>query len=516
MSQNQHSGDGDRSFNRPPRARTDVERDQLQYFDRQRQDVQPQNMTTQPLPNPGTSQFVGSYAGVNPTSTSSTSQFGAMPNIYSSAPLMTSSQPPMSASMHPISNPAAPPMHPSYGSWTNNMGYGGSSAQTSSTYAYGQQQSTQAMRRMSNPQPTQWSPGQTGATGPYQSALIPPTMTTANSRSAAQSGTQSVSPSTLLLPPPITPQRPSRGTPRTDPGRSQNISSPFSSQGQSPVSHGGSRRTRRRTRVQTPYDRPIPDSTSQEPFKWRSGMKEKKITADMSEEEKQAALDYNMRLGEAKKAHTREQNRVSAQKSRAKKVELLARTEERAEELDQELRQARQQIAALELRVQQTSNHNLQLRAENDALQYRLAVMEENMRGLPPIRNPFATLPRVEAPSQDPSPLATQAQATQTEVAAQTQPAQDQVDFDNSLTAANTTLSDLGLPLINPTLWDQLPTTNDPQDPAPQIQDPNTLVSDAQQDDTYEWLDNLIQPTAAPDTDQQSGDPSNQGAQGAQ
>ncbi|OTA81104.1 hypothetical protein M434DRAFT_17502 [Hypoxylon sp. CO27-5] len=515
MSQNQHPGDGDRSFNRPPRARTDAERDQLQYFDRQRQDVQPQHITTQHLPNPGTGQFVGSYAGINATSTSSTSQFGAMPNMYGAAPLMPSSQLPMPTSMRPISNATVPPMHPSYVNWTDNMGYGVSSAQTRSTYNYGQQQSSQAMHRMPTPQPNQWSPGQTGGTGPYQSILNHPAVTTANNQSAAQ-GTHLASPSALLLPPVTTPQRPNRGTPRTDPGRIQNVSSPLSSQGQSPASQGGSRRTRKRSsKTKTPYDRPIPDPTTQQPFKWRSGMKERKITSDMPEEEKASALEYNMRLGEAKKAHTREQNRVSARKSRAKKTELLERTEERAVSLDQELKQARRQIAALRQQIQQLTNHNLQLRAENDAMQYRLAVLEEHMGGAPTIRNPFATLPQIDTLNRDPTPVPTQTQATQTEAAAPIQSPQAQGDLiGNSLPAADSTLSDLGLPLVDATLWAQLPTTtNDAYNPPPQAQDPSTLVGDAQPDDGFTWLDEFTQPGAVLDTTKQSGDPSNEGAQ---
>lgn len=251
-------------------------------------------------------------------------------------------------------------------------------------------------------------------------------------------------------------------------------------------------------------------------------MKEKKITADMSEEEKTAALDYNMKLGEAKKAHTREQNRVSAQKSRAKKAELLAKSEERAQALEGEIKQIRRHRAALELRVQQLTNINLQLRAENDSLQFRLAVLEGNMQGNPhvPIRNPFASLPQIEVPSQNPSPAVTRAQAmqteaTQTEVAAPTQPPQGQGDIDASLTtAADTSLSDLGLPLVDPNLWVQLPTTNDAQDPALQPQDLNTLLGDAQQDEPFAWLTELTQQGTAPDTDnQQPGDPSNEGAQ---
>ncbi|KAI1093642.1 hypothetical protein F5B19DRAFT_491239 [Rostrohypoxylon terebratum] len=141
-------------------------------------------------------------------------------------------------------------------------------------------------------------------------------------------------------------------------------------------------------------------------LKWRPGMKERKITDDMTPEEIKEATDYNMKLAEAKKSHTREQNRVSAQKSRQKKVELLNRTKSQVDHLEEDNVQLQSNVSRLEAVVQSLQNDNSQLRSHNEILRQRIAFLEQQVQ-TQPVRNPHVALPALANQSQPQSQINT-------------------------------------------------------------------------------------------------------------
>ncbi|KAI1408909.1 hypothetical protein F5Y13DRAFT_204090 [Hypoxylon sp. FL1857] len=537
MSQNQNPKEGDKMFNRSAYGRSEAERSQLQYFDRQRQDVQPQHTPMQPRANPVAGQYVGGYTGMNPVPNSSTSQFGVMPNMYSPTPSMPASQQAMPTLMRPMPNTMTPPtMYPGHGSYSSNVAYGGPSAQTHSAYRYGQPQSNSQIIPTSHP--SQWSPNQNDPNdlrafaGHNHRAL-----NWAQSQQATHSLLHSTSAPAIL--------HPTQSTQRT----TQSLSSPrprgssTSSRGRSPASRSGSRsKSKRKSRGEalSPSDHGVSKHAAQEPFKWRSGMKDRKITSDMTEEEKHEAELYNSRLAAAKKAHTREQNRVSAQKSRAKKVELLVKTESQVKDLQEENDRLQKRNASLSAQVQRLTNDNLQLRTQNEILQYRIRGLEQQqpMQGQRPIVNQYATLPSFASQSQNPSPGLHQGPG------ANRNPLEglDVVDYSlTSLTAAENDQLDVKLPPLDPTLLlpqpqqpqlpqlpqqpqepqqsqpaqhAQQPTTGDNQDLTTQAEQPNLLIDNVQgQDAPLDWLGDLEGFSPDFGADNPSWDPSAGGAQ---
>ncbi|KAI1142917.1 hypothetical protein F5Y05DRAFT_420757 [Hypoxylon sp. FL0543] len=507
MSQNQTPSDGDKSLNRPPFSLSEAERSQLQYFNRELQDIQPQQTSMQHRAKPALGLYVGPYAGVNLTPTASASQFGTLSTAYGSASSMSASQQPVPTTMAPLTHQAgSPPNYPGYRNLPNTMAYGGSSGQMLSTYTYGQGQSSHNPGNVGLPQQNQWSAGQTGTTDVRPSAINRQGVAMANFLTTPQNNIPSVSSSSLLpsaSPPQRATQSPFRSNPRTS-------DSPTSSRGRSPTSRGvGGRKTKTKSRTGTPGSRTAACFTAQGPIKWMSGMKDRKITADMTPEEVEEAQDYNRRLAEAKKAHTREQNRVSAQKSRAKKVELLQQTKSQVDELLDDNEQLQQLNTELNTRVQGLERDNLQLRTENDALRYRLAIYEETMAA--PIRTPFVAVPPLDTSTQ------TQNQVAQTGAAGSLQSPglQNVGDFPLTTTNAARPTADLG-PLDN-TLLAQEPTSNFSLDhPLPEQPEQHNIPTAAAQEggDLSSWLLGLSNLDSQQGTDGQTwGPPSKTGAQ---
>ncbi|KAI0843062.1 hypothetical protein F5Y06DRAFT_304581 [Hypoxylon sp. FL0890] len=508
MSHNPTPSDGDKSLNRPPNMRSETERAQLQYFNRQLQDIQPRSTSLQPRPNPVAGQYVGSYTSVNPASTSSTTQFGTMPTVYGSSSSMSASQHQLPTSMPTLTNQTMPlPIYSSHGNWPGNMAYGGQSAQTSSSYTYGQRHSSQNLGSMPAPQPNQWSAGQSGTTEIRETINHRPGMAIADFQSAAQSGILPAS-SSLQLPAATPIRRGSQNTSRSNP---RTRGSSASSRGRSPASRGGvSRKPKPKTksRAKSPIELTVASPTGAEPIKWRSGMKDRKITSDMTEEEKEAARDYNRRLAEAKKAHTREQNRVSAQKSRAKKIEQLLQTKSQVDELLEDNDQLKQLNTVLSTRIQELETTNMQLRAENDALRYRLGVYEQHIPVT--IRNPLVALPQLGTSGQD------QSQATQPQATIPPQSPRGQSVVNYSLPTTDIAQPTVGLGSPDPPLQAQQPSSTAPLDhplPAQTQQQLNTLAGGAQEGDGIDWLVDLDKLNPPPGDDNPTWDPYLGGAQ---
>ncbi|KAI0890464.1 uncharacterized protein GGS22DRAFT_150972 [Annulohypoxylon maeteangense] len=159
----------------------------------------------------------------------------------------------------------------------------------------------------------------------------------------------------------------------------------------SPTRHVGAQGSRDSSDSNTNENRRSSKPRDKAPFRWRPGMKERKITDDMTPEEKKEASDWNYKYSEAKKAHTREQNRVSAQKSRQKKVELLERTRTQVEDLEDENARLQSHVAGLEAAIQQISNENMHLQNQNEILRQRVTLLEQQIQAQP-VRNPHAAL----------------------------------------------------------------------------------------------------------------------------
>ncbi|KAI1099401.1 hypothetical protein F4804DRAFT_349418 [Jackrogersella minutella] len=164
------------------------------------------------------------------------------------------------------------------------------------------------------------------------------------------------------------------------------------------------------------------------PFKWRAGMKDQKITDDMTPEEKKEATEWNYNLAEAKKAHTREQNRISAQKSRQKKVVLLEKTKTQVEQLEDERTQQAQHIQLLNATVEQLVSNNVQLQIQIDILQNHLALLEEQL-GVQRAPNSRTANTAPESQAQPLPPMQAQT-GLPTPTSNNTPQAQEMLDFD--------------------------------------------------------------------------------------
>ncbi|KAI2613954.1 uncharacterized protein GGS25DRAFT_27013 [Hypoxylon fragiforme] len=114
--------------------------------------------------------------------------------------------------------------------------------------------------------------------------------------------------------------------------------------------------------VEEPAPAPAPAAPLQAPasndrIEWRPGMKEIKLTDDMTAEERAEAEAWNRRYAQAKGDHNRAQNRESARRSRARKTE--------------ELKDAGKKIEALE-------KHIIELEARNRHLSAQVAEMRQD------------------------------------------------------------------------------------------------------------------------------------------
>ncbi|KAI0382105.1 hypothetical protein F5Y04DRAFT_280341 [Hypomontagnella monticulosa] len=150
-------------------------------------------------------------------------------------------------------------------------------------------------------------------------------------------------------------------------------------------------------------------------FKWRPGMKMKPITPDMSEEEREATEEWNIKYSAAKAEHTRKQNRESAQRSRARKISELHNTKDRVEQLETLNEFLNQKNHHLDVHVRELSDEKMgylqtiaHLSSQNEGLRERVSILERQVQ-TQTIQNPGATIPmfadQSNTPVQSPSNL---------------------------------------------------------------------------------------------------------------
>lgn len=165
-----------------------------------------------------------------------------------------------------------------------------------------------------------------------------------------------------------------------------------------------SRRLKGRPRVGTLNNQSVRKSTAlgsnnkSKPMKWEKGMKEKQIPDNASEQEIEELRLHNKQVGQARKEHTRNQNRISAQRSRQKKQENLEN--------------ALARVQVLENQVANLRDDNQRLQNENQRLREQVVVQEHHIRNQmyrrqgmqPQTFNPYAPLPRLNVPSPMPPP----------------------------------------------------------------------------------------------------------------
>ncbi|KAI2465478.1 hypothetical protein F4781DRAFT_435330 [Annulohypoxylon bovei var. microspora] len=484
MSQNQTPWPGDKIPNLPKHAPSQSERSQLQSYV-----IPPSNSPMPPPLNPSRDQAVVSY-GANPTSTSMAPQYTAAPSTYSSAPSAPTSQYPTSMSMPPRSTPMAPHMYSNYTGWSNTMGIPDLSAPMNPTFTYSHQQNTHIIPNTAASQPNQWPPEQPNeANSRLYAPLNNGSTTLENSEPIPQSQVISTNQYTMFT---------SIGSPTQVTGNIAGPSTPIGSNGYSPNFDGDiSSPLRAGTQPNSgessnsnanDYQR-TSKSRDKAPFKWKPGMKERKITDEMTPEEKKEAGDWNYKYSEAKKAHTREQNRVSAQKSRQKKVELLEKTKTQVELLEEENARLQHHIAGMDAMVQQTSNENMHLRNQNEILRQRVVLLQQQIQAQQ-IQNPHIALPELgnQSHSQSHTPTLTPGQAQAQHFMQAPTPAprqnptpnqnapQTQADFEYALGTTQTA---------------QVPTGNAPVGINQQPQQPQQLDNGAQesQDDfIVDWM----------------------------
>ncbi|KAI1764573.1 hypothetical protein GGR53DRAFT_530406 [Hypoxylon sp. FL1150] len=110
-------------------------------------------------------------------------------------------------------------------------------------------------------------------------------------------------------------------------------------------------------------------ATKAQALKWYKGIKEKPIPEDASDEQKEKLKEFNRQVGQARKEHTREQNRVSAQKSRHRKQENLETAQKRAADLEEQVTQLQEQVRQLTHQNAYQQTYIQRLGYENSRLQ---------------------------------------------------------------------------------------------------------------------------------------------------
>lgn len=134
-------------------------------------------------------------------------------------------------------------------------------------------------------------------------------------------------------------------------------------------------------------------------IKWRKGLKEEAIPEDATEERTNWLKEYNTAVGEAKKTHTREQNRKSASDSRLRRKEQLEKALAEAQLYKDETAR----LTTMYNDLYQRDFNNRRLIAE---LQFEISRLRNNAGtnyGAPPQGfNSYSQLPVPNAPSRSP------------------------------------------------------------------------------------------------------------------
>ncbi|OTB02351.1 hypothetical protein M426DRAFT_322781 [Hypoxylon sp. CI-4A] len=147
------------------------------------------------------------------------------------------------------------------------------------------------------------------------------------------------------------------------------------------------------------------------PTIWEPGLKEIKVTEDMTFAERKHADEWNTAFARVKADHTREQNRKSAQKSRQKKVELLDRTREERDRFQQKNMHMNHQLGVLEERVSKLASENQHLRSQHENSRNRIILLEAQLQQQVQLgRKMSQALPQMGAQAQTQAQVQAQAQ----------------------------------------------------------------------------------------------------------
>ncbi|KAI0894871.1 hypothetical protein F4806DRAFT_497576 [Annulohypoxylon nitens] len=359
--------------------------------------VPPSNSAMEPSANQFADQSAGNY-GAQPT-TSTAPQPAMTGSTYVPVPPASNSQYPAPTGTSSM----APNPYQNYGY----MAVSNMPMSMNQAFDYSQQQTAQAMPNAQIAQQNQWSGQETDGSIAVYASQSYNTTTQVTSEPIQQNQFAPTTQYTMY---------PNMGSPSqvldsmTGPGSPMNHDGvPTELNGRSATPRTRAQRNSRSSSRSTGCQRTLRSrnrNRDRNVLKWRPGMKERKITDDMTPEEIKEATDYNMKLAEAKKSHTREQNRVSAQKSRQKKVELLNRTKTQVDHLEEDNAQLQNNIARLEAVVQQLQNDNSQLRSHNEILIQRISFLEQQVQ-TQPVRNAHVSLPALTNQSQSQSQINT-------------------------------------------------------------------------------------------------------------
>ncbi|KAI1461935.1 hypothetical protein F4805DRAFT_453168 [Annulohypoxylon moriforme] len=516
MSQNQTPWQGDKNPNTSRPTLTQSERDQLQSL------IAPPSTSPMQPTNQTEGQVVNGY-GANNTSTSIAPQLTTS-SAYGSAPPISNQQYSTPTPGHPTFTSMSH-LYPNYGLSTG-MGPPNVPASINPTFTYSHQQNSSVMPNTPSSQLNQWSSRQNSADYSLYTSQSHGSMNLLSSGHAQQNqissnGQYSMQPASFS---------PSQAV--------ENTAGPVTPSAHNGVSSDFNRASSRTPRVENRQNsRSSSDSNRNDgyrvskskgkaPLKWRPGMKEKKITDEMTPEEQKEASDWNYKFSEAKKAHTREQNRVSAQKSRQKKVELLERTRTQVEGLEEENARLHNHITGLDAAMQQMSTDNMHLQSQNEILRQRVALLEQQIQ-VQPVHNPHVALPapvnQNQAQGQAPNlaPGVSQNQQfmqaptpvpRQNPTPTQNTP-QNQVALGYDLSSTQTAPAPVNNGPVDPTMQPQQTQTQQVQ-PQQLQQQPDNVSREAQDDLIYEWMQASMG-EFPPDSDPNSRpwSPSNGGAQ---
>ncbi|KAI1774113.1 hypothetical protein F4818DRAFT_452592 [Hypoxylon cercidicola] len=240
--------------------------------------------------------------------------------------------------------------------------------------------------------PNQWMPGHMNDPNPSLSTINrAPALS--NHMSTAQNGPSF---SNQLA----SPTAPSSDSYNDDDMEDDSVSSP----------QGGYRESRANSRIQKrvgPKGRPRVGARNDrrstgmgndrpQPIRWYKGIKQQPIPEDATEEEKERLKRINFEVGQAKKEHTREQNRVSAQKSRQRKQTNLENALQRVEELEEQMADLQGRYTNLREAYQRVHGRIGWLENERANLSIRLRQYEARQ----PNFNPFTPLQGLGAQGQ--------------------------------------------------------------------------------------------------------------------